>query len=293
VTHPADEAPRDPVADGTDAITFAFGDPDAGVFGMARAGLTADGASGLAVLFDGDVPVTARAEGGAAPAERRWEDIDIAGVRTTVLEPLQAWTVSFDDGEGRGFDLEVRAASHPGDVPEDAPAARAGGMAGYDHLCAVGGEVRTGARTVRVACTGQRSRLWGAPDWNRLELTRSVGVWLDGGDGATLTAVRPAGVRGHDEEAVSATFFTDGPPAVALPVGDPRLSTATDAEGRQRRAGLELWVDQDDWPHRAAGEVLCGTSLDLGRLRLDCAFLHWRMEGREGIGRYDVLRRVG
>ena len=43
----------------------------------------------------------------------------------------------------------------------------------------------------------------------------------------------------------------------------------------------------------AAGEVVCGTSLDLGRLRLDCAFLRWRMEGREGVGRYDILRRVG
>jgi hypothetical protein len=38
--------------------------------------------------------------------------------------------------------------------------------------------------------------------------------------------------------------------------------------------------------------VVCGTSLDLGRLRLDCAFLRWHMEGREGIGRYDILRRV-
>jgi hypothetical protein len=292
VTHPSDESPRDPVADGTDSITFAFGDPEAGVFGMARAGLTADGASGLAVVFDGAMPVTARAEGGAPPAQRRWEDLDVAGVRTTIVEPLQAWTVSFDDGEGRGFDLEVRAATHPADLADDDAAARAGGMAGYDQLCLVGGEVRTGARTVRVACHGQRTRLWGAPDWEALELTRSVGMWLDGGDGVALTAVRPAGVRGHDQEAVTATLFADGPPAVALPVSEPRLSTATDAEGRQRRAGLELWVGEDDHPRRAAGEVVCGTSLDLGRLRLDCAFLHWRMEGREGIGRYDVLRRV-
>ena len=31
---------------------------------------------------------------------------------------------------------------------------------------------------------------------------------------------------------------------------------------------------------------------NLGRLRLDCAFFTWRMEGRSGVGRYDVLRRV-
>ena len=38
--------------------------------------------------------------------------------------------------------------------------------------------------------------------------------------------------------------------------------------------------------------MLCGTTLDLGRLRLDAAFFRWRMEGRMGVGRYDVLRRA-
>ena len=76
-------------------------------------------------------------------------------------------------------------------------------------------------------------------------------------------------------------------------VDDPRLSTVSDVEGHQRRAGLELWVHEEDHPRRAAGELVGGTSLDLGRLRLDCAFLRWRMEGREGAGRYDILRRVG
>ena len=77
-----------------------------------------------------------------------------------------------------------------------------------------------------------------------------------------------------------------------MPVLDPRLSTTYDAGGRQRHAGLELWVDEDGFPRRAAGEVVCGTTLDLGRLRLDCAFFRWRMDGREGVGRYDVLRRT-
>ena len=72
----------------------------------------------------------------------------------------------------------------------------------------------------------------------------------------------------------------------------PRLSTTFDGEGRQRRAGLELYEDPDGYPHRGAGEVVCGTSLDLGRLRLDCAFFTWHLEGRTGLGRYDVLRRA-
>ncbi len=73
---------------------------------------------------------------------------------------------------------------------------------------------------------------------------------------------------------------------------EPRLSTTYDADGRQRRAGLELWVGADDaYPRRVSGQVVCGATLDLGELRLDTAFLRWRMDGVAGIGHYDILRR--
>ena len=78
----------------------------------------------------------------------------------------------------------------------------------------------------------------------------------------------------------------------ALAVDEPRLSTTTDEAGRQIRAGLELWVDKDDdYPLRGAGEVLAGSTLELGALRLDVAFFAWHIEGRTAIGRYDILRR--
>jgi hypothetical protein len=82
-------------------------------------------------------------------------------------------------------------------------------------------------------------------------------------------------------------------PGGSAGIADPRLSTTYDGDGHQRRAGLELWMDEDDHalPARGSGEVLCGSTLDLGQLRLDCAFFRWRLEGREGVGRYDVLRR--
>ncbi len=278
----ADEAPR---ADVADAVTFAFADLAAGVSGLARAGFTEDGTSGLAVLFAGSEPVAARADTAAGTGARAWEAIDAAGVSTTVVEPGHAWTVAFDDGAGRGFALDVTAVCAPADLGDGL-----GGMTGYDHLCRVVGEVRTGAGTVRVDCLGQRGRLWGEPDWDGLELTRSVGVWLEDGGGIALHAARPAGAAGQDAETSRASVF-DG--ERALPVDEPRLSTVADVEGRQRRAGLELWVHDEEFPRRAAGELVGGTSLDLGRLRLDCAFLRWRMDGREGAGRYDILRRVG
>jgi hypothetical protein len=122
-----------------------------------------------------------------------------------------------------------------------------------------------------------------------------VGAWLDDDLAVSLTAIRPAGATHHDQEKVAATILdrdvdSDQPRATA--VLEPRLSTTYDGDGRQIAAGLELFVDEDGVPRRAAGELRCGTTLDLGRLRLHCAFFRWRMEGRTGVGRYDVLARA-
>ena len=70
------------------------------------------------------------------------------------------------------------------------------------------------------------------------------------------------------------------------------INPMQDVDTGALRRDLELYLDEEGYPRRAAGEVLCGTTLDLGRLRLDCAFFAWHMEGREGVGRYDVLRRA-
>jgi hypothetical protein len=162
-------------------------------------------------------------------------------------------------------------------------------MEGYEQLCAVSGTVSHGADTRQVRCLGQRGHLWGAPDWQRIALARTLSAWMGADRAVTLAAVRPARARHHDDEEVAAWVIEAGKP---LAIADPRLSTTYDGALRQRRAGLELWMTQESGlARRAAGEVLCGTTIELGDVRLDSAFLHWRMEGREGIGRYDVLRR--
>ena len=169
-------------------------------------------------------------------------------------------------------------------------------MAGYDQLVHVPGARRSAAQRVAVDALGQRGHSWGAPDWDRIALARTVWAWLD--DDLAVVADRDPPGRGashHADEAVAATSSTAT--RRPTPRGDrrsstPRLSTTYDAEGRQRRAGLELYVDEDDVsPAAPPARSRCGTTLDLGRLRLDCAFFRWRMEGREGVGRYDVLAR--
>jgi hypothetical protein len=288
------EAPRP--AEGerfSDAVTFAFGDESADVYGLARAGLSGDGkASGLAVLFHGTETIAVRAEGGVEPSADGWDGARAAGIATTVVEPLKRWTISFDSGDEGGFELEVEALGEAGVIDAESPAGEAGGMTAYEHLCRVRGTVRVGREELAVDALGQRGHAWGAPDWDRMALARSVGAWLDDDLGVVVSSVRPAKGSEHDAEAMTAVVL-QGSPVAPVPITEPRLSTTYDAEHRQRRAGFELWpAEGESYARRGAGEVLCGTSLDLGRLRLDCAFFRWRMEGRSGVGRYDVLRRL-
>jgi len=291
-----------------DALTFSFGDLDQDVFGIARLGLSpgSDGApqaSGLGLLFAGGMPVGVQAAGGLAlPPGAGWADARAAGVSARTLEPLRVWEVHFTSEDGdAGFDLRFEALSAPGVLEPGSPAAGAGGMVGYDQLCRVTGMARAGGAPRAVSGLGQRGHSWGSPDWDRLALTRTVQAWMGEDLALTLTAVRPRKARHHADELLAASLFVpggagaDGPPLLrAAPVAEAYLSTTTDAEGRQRRASVDLYEgEDDDWARRAAGEVLCGTSLDLGRLRLDCAFFVWAMAGRRGIGRYDVLRLAG
>lgn len=273
----------------SDSVTFAFGDPTAQRYGLARLGVsrTPDGAllgSALAVLFAGREPVAAVARGALPVADdASWEALELGPLRATVNVALDRWTVAFDGEGGQGFALEFSALGAPAESPS------LGGMAGYDQPCRVRGSVRAGGQELTIDALGQRSRSWGDPDWDEIELTRSVGAWTDG-PAAALTAIRPAGAASHADEATWAAVWE---PEGVLSIDDGRLSTTYDADGHARRAGLELWpAGEEQWARRGAGEVLCGSSLDLGSLRLDCAFFRWHLEGRSGVGRYDIVRRA-
>jgi hypothetical protein len=256
---PEHELPLPGGSGDTDAVTVAFADPAAGLFGLARTGVTGGEQTGMGIVFAHAEPVAVRDQ----------------GVRIDVVRPLEKWKAGFDDV----FDLQLEALSPPAE-------AALGGMESYEQLVRVRGTVAGR----EVDCLGQRGHSWGAPDWSKLALTRMVSAWFDTETAVSVSAVRPASARHHADEAVAATLVSGGVP---MPVAEPLVSTTFDGEGRQRHAGLELWLDPEGgFPHRAAGEVLCGTTLDLGRLRLDAAFFAWRMEGRTGVGRYDVLRRA-
>lgn len=302
------ERPQPPTSPAfSDAVTFSFADAGADVFGLARVGLSGGGGpaqgSGLAIVFAGREPAAVRAAGGlavtATGGAAGFEDVDAAGVRTTTVQPLAEWMVTFvSEDEAVALDLQFRALSEPGEIPAGGAVAAKGGMQGYEQLCHVTGSARVRGGTRSIDCLGQRGHSWGAPDWDKITVARSVSAWAGPDLGVSVTAVRPLKAKSHADEALAVTIFAapgaedDGALGRVIVPEDSRLSTVYDSEGRQRRAGLELYEDEDGYPHRAAGDVLCGTSLDLGRLRLDCSFFRWQLDGREGIGRYDIVRRT-
>lgn len=293
---PEHDAPRPRTGPGfSDAVTVAFGDERSDLYGIARLGLAGNGASGLTILFHRGEPVAVQAEGGVDAGDpRSWDEVSAAGLDAEVVTPLKRWRLSYASDDA-SLDLDLQAIGAIAELTGDDPVARMGGMAGYEQACRVTGSATVRGERIQVHGLGQRGHSWGAPDWERIALARTVGAWMGDDLAVSLTAVRPAGAGNHEDELVTATILQhghDGADERAHAVADARVSTVYDADGRQRAAGLELYVDEDGYPRRAAGEVVCGTTLDLGRLRLDCAFFRWRMEGRTGVGRYDVLRRA-
>ena len=187
--------------------------------------------------------------------------------RATVEEPLARWTRA---ARRAGFALEFEATTPPAELAGRAAVAKAGGLEGYEQLCRVQRDAC--ARTRRpVRGLGQRGHAWGNPDWDKIALTRAVGAWLDDGSGVVITAsarrarsrtpTRRSG-RPRWTPSARARSTTRGcrPPRTPGPA-DPRRAGAVGRRGR-------LPVPRH---RRGAG----GSTLELGALRLDCAFFRW------------------
>jgi hypothetical protein len=119
---------------------------------------------------------------------------------------------------------------------------------------------------------------------------RSIGVVFSDGGLLALTAARPPASGGHGEETVSAVLCDpDGAP---LEVSETLLSTEYGPDGVQRRATLELWTDEEDetGPLRGSGTLIGAAKVRRDNLVADVAFFRWQLDGREGLGHYEVVR---
>jgi hypothetical protein len=118
---------------------------------------------------------------------------------------------------------------------------------------------------------------------------RSIGVVFADGGLLALSAVRPRRSGGHGEEEVAAVLC--GPDGAPIEVSETLLSTEYGPDGVQRRATLELWLDgEDGQPLRGAGTLISSSEISHPGLTGTIAFFRWALEGREGLGHYEVVR---
>ena len=140
----------------------------------------------------------------------------------------------------------------------------------------------------RVECLGVVTETASPPSWSEVDAVRTLACVFEPGLAVLALARRPRGARGHGDERVRGWLIRDGAP---LAVEDTRISTVYDGDGRQRTAGLELWLPGEDFPRRVSGAARAGVSLTLEGLRVHAAVFGWRMEGRDGVGAYDIIVR--
>ncbi len=121
---------------------------------------------------------------------------------------------------------------------------------------------------------------------------RSIGIVFSDGGLLALSAVRPPASNDHGDERVT-TVLCD-PDGAPIEVSETLLSTEYGADGVPRRASLELWVDgEEGQPLRGAGTLISAATTSHPGLVSQIAFFRWVLEGREGLGHYELIRGDG
>ncbi len=222
---------------------FSFFDPERGIHGVWRAGLTLLFEGGASLALD-EAPVVTPTGGGH---------------RGTLGDRLELEFTPVTEGMRLGGSRVA--------------------------LCRVQGTVDGRS----VECLGTTTEVASAPAWAELDVLRTVEAVFDEGHAVFAVARRPRGAAGHGAELVTAVVLVAGE---ARAVEDARLSTVYDGDGRQRTVGLELWLPGDEFPMRASGRAVAGTTLELEGLSVNAAAFEYRMEGRQGAGSYELSVRA-
>lgn len=239
---------------------FAFGDIDAGVWGAAWLPEDAE---------LNQVAVGAGSATGVLDARLGGDGDGDAG----------AWRLRLEDNAG-----ELLLSPHGDRVPAgDAEQ----GTDGFDQLCRVSGTFTLDGGAHEVQCLGWRARRQQPSERDRPESLRLVAAWFEPGEGLTLLALRPRKQRGQESDLVTAAVLDA---ESAGPAEDPRLSTTYSDAGAPIRAGVELWLGEEDaelHSYRALGEAAgAPAGWTVGDLELQARPFRWHRGGRVGTGIY-------
>jgi hypothetical protein len=122
-------------------------------------------------------------------------------------------------------------------------------------------------------------------------IRRSIGIVFADGGLLSLSGTAPT-QGGHGDEPLLAVLCD--PDAAPVAFEEALLSTEYDEMGVQRRATLELWLDPEEGrPLRGGGTLISAVEVEMDGLHTRIAFFRWSIEGREGLGHYEIARARG
>jgi len=120
-------------------------------------------------------------------------------------------------------------------------------------------------------------------------MRRSIGIVFDDGGLLALSAERAPGGGEHAEERLMTVLRQ--PDGSSIEVSETLLSTEYGPDGVQRRATLELWTDgEGGQPLRGGGTLIGATEAPRQGAVAAVAFFRWALEGRAGLGHYELVR---
>ena len=122
-------------------------------------------------------------------------------------------------------------------------------------------------------------------------MRRSIGIVFADGGLLSLSGTAPT-QGGHGDEPLLAVLCD--PDAGPVVFEEALLSTEYGEDAVQRRATLELWLDLEDGRAlRGAGTLISAVTAAVDGLETTIAFFRWSVEGREGLGHYEIARARG
>ena len=232
------------------------------------------GAEGLD-LFDGEHGVLVSVRPGRSA-------VVFAGDRLLGAEPAPDGLPNGGPIRAGGAELDVEVS------PLAEPLLLRGRATGAEELTLVRavGSLGTSDGASEVAAVGFRTRVEEPPG---PELRRSLAIAFADGGVLAFAAGAPTPDAPHNEEETTAVLTE---PEGQVPIERALISTEYDAEGRQRRATVELWLPDESGepPIRGAGTAIHSASVTVGDRRIQTAFCSWSLEGRPGLGRYELIR---
>jgi hypothetical protein len=128
-----------------------------------------------------------------------FDDVSLCGLNLRRIEPLKHYALSFDDGDGNGFDFDCRFLTLPFDYADGAnPTPPWLAKNRYHRAHKIAGELRIAGKSYAIDCTGDSDHSWGLRDMDAFGSNRFKMWSLQSSDGRLSLSVLQQGVDDRD-----------------------------------------------------------------------------------------------